>query len=382
VDERNLSILSAFKEAFGSEPSVWVRAPGRVDLMGSHTDYNLGYVLTLPISRDTVIAARPRTDGVVRLRSVAMGAEDSFPIDAIEPAKPGDWTSYVRGVAAVLKEEGYKLTGLDGVIDTTIPLRSGLSSSAALECAVAVLFRELGGWQMEPARMAQLCQRAENQYAGVNCGILDQFSSCAGQAGCALLLDCRDLSIRQVRLAPGMSIVICDTRAKRSLAGSEYDERRADCELGAKLMGVASLRDSSLEQLESYKGTLSDQVMRRCRFILEENARVLALAEALTAGNREAIKNLFAESFRGAAELYEITAPAMHAMIQAMNAAPGVIGARQAGAGFGGCMVALVEESCVVAFSKSVYAEYQKSTGTEPQIYAVDAVEGAGAIEF
>jgi galactokinase len=377
MNPRMETILTAFAQAFGGEPGIWVRAPGRVDLMGSHTDYNLGYVLTLPISRDTIIAARPRQDGTIRLRSLAMNAEDSFHIDSIDRKRPGDWANYIRGVAAVLREQGFPLTGLDGMIDTTIPLRSGLSSSAALECAAAVLFRALGGWSLDPVRMAQLCQRAENEFAGVSCGILDQYTSCAGQQGCALLLDCRDLSSRPVRIAPDISIVICDTCSRRELAGSEYGLRRADCELGAKLMGVSSLRHSSLQQLEACRGTLPEQVYRRCRFILDENARVLALSEALSAGRRDTVATLCSQSFRGAAELYEIVAPSMKAMIAAMVGAPGAIGARQAGAGFGGCMVAFVDANSVPAFSEAVYTQYRASTGIEPQVYAVQAAQGA-----
>ena len=222
MNQRTDRIIAAFAESFGGQPDVWVRAPGRVDLMGSHTDYNLGYVLTLPISRDTVIAARPRRDGVVRMRSLAMDAEVCFQIEFIEPEPAGQWGNYVRGVASVLQREGLPLTGLDAIIDTNVPLGSGLSSSAALECAVAVLFRSLGGWSLDPVHMALLCQRAENEFAGVSCGILDQYTSCACRAGCALLLDCRDLSSRAVPLPGDITPVICDTRAPRKLAASEY----------------------------------------------------------------------------------------------------------------------------------------------------------------
>jgi len=380
MSDRIHKISAAFTEAFGGKPEVWVRAPGRVDLMGSHTDYNLGYVLTLPISRDTVIAARPRPDGIISLRSLALDAEDCFRIDSIESAPTGSWASYIRGVASVLQKEGFALTALDGIIDTTIPLRSGLSSSAALECAFALLLRTLGNWSLDPVRMAQLCQRAENEFAGVSCGILDQYTSCLGQAGCALLLDCRDLSSRAINLASDIRVVICDTRSRRELAGSEYGRRRADCELGARVMGVPALRDSSLQQLEDHREAFPELAVRRCRFILEENSRVLALAEALPAGNREAITALCAGSFRGADELYEIVSSSMREMMDAMLSAPGAIGARQAGAGFGGCMVAFVDAGVVGSFSEAVCSQYRKATGIDAQVYAVDAAEGAGVM--
>jgi galactokinase len=370
-----------FAERYGGEPSVWCRAPGRVDLMGSHTDYNLGHVLTLPIGRDTWVAARPRPDRMVRLHSLNLEGETSFDLDRFESDPQARWSNYVRGVASVLQGEGFALAGFDGVVHSTVPMCSGLSSSAALECATATLFEALGGWKLDPVKKALLCQRAENQFVGVNCGILDQFTSCAGQAGCALLLDCRDLSSRPVRLAEGIWVVICDTRSKRELAGSAYGQRRAECEEGARRLGVSSLREVESGVFYAREGELPARVARRCRFVIEENIRVLRLAEALPAGDREAIHTLGAESFRGAVELYEIGAPAMLAMMEAMQAGPGVIGARQAGAGFGGCMVAFVEKSQVEAFGKAVRERYSGLTQIQPEVYAVEAAAGAGLVQ-
>ena len=212
---------AAFVGLYGTEPTVWVRAPGRVDLMGSHTDYNQGYVLTMPIDRDTWIAARPRIGRVVRVHSMNVGQGSGFSLDGISYDEKAPWANYVRGVADVLKTEGYGLTGFDGMVHSTVPLSSGLSSSAALECATAVLFRESGGWEIDPLRMALLCQRAENEFVGMNCGILDQYTSVMGQPGRALLLDCRHLTSKSVALPDDAQVVICDTRAKRELTGSE-----------------------------------------------------------------------------------------------------------------------------------------------------------------
>ncbi|MCL5097790.1 MAG: galactokinase, partial [Candidatus Omnitrophica bacterium] len=244
-------MTQAFSERFGGAPAVWARAPGRVDLMGSHTDYNLGRVLTMPIGRDVWIAARPRSDGTVRLYS--MDLEDTTDFDTAKPVRDAQqkWGNYVRGVASVLMAEGFALTGFDGVLNGTVPMGSGLGSSAALECVVAVVFEALGGWELDSIRKALLCQKAEHQFVGVNCGILDQYTSCVGKAGCALLLDCRDLSSRAIRLAPGIQVVICDTKSKRELAGSEYGTRRAQCEAGARRLGVQALREATLEQLET-----------------------------------------------------------------------------------------------------------------------------------
>jgi len=349
--------------------------------MGSHTDYNLGHVLTLPIGRDTWIAALPRADRRVRLYSLNLDDEVTFGLDHIEPGPTRHWSDYPRGVARVLGEEGLAVVGCDGVLHGTVPIGSGLSSSAALECVTATVFEALGGWHLDPVQKAKLCQRAENEFVGVNCGILDQFTSCLGQEGCALLLDCRDLTSRPVQIAPGIQVVICDTRARRELAGSEYGERRADCEQGAALLGVTALRDVTLEAFCRSESSLPGQVARRCRFIIEENERVLRLAEALAAGDRSSIASLCASSFDGASRLYEIGAPAMDAMMAAMRAAPGVIGARQAGAGFGGCMVAFVEARAVDGFALSVRDAYSQATGLVPEVDPVEAAAGAGLIE-
>jgi galactokinase len=301
-------------------------------------------------------------------------------LDDLAPHTSWPWGNYVRGVAAVLQAEGLALKGFDGVVHSTVPMGSGLSSSAALECAVATVFEALGGWTIEPVRKAQLCQRAENEFVGVQCGILDQYTSCVGQEGCALLLDCRDLASRPVRLPDDIRVVICDTRSKRELAGSEYGERRAQCEEGARRLGVEALREVSAEQFAAREDELPPEVARRCRFIVEENDRVQRLARALPAGDRSAIREACAASFRGATELYEIVAPAMELMMTAMTAAPGVIGARQAGAGFGGCMVAFVDADQTIPFTCAVEAAYREAGGVEPAVDPVGAGAGAGMI--
>jgi galactokinase len=372
-------ISRLFQEKFGGAPGLWARAPGRVDLMGSHTDYNLGFVLTLPISRDTWVAARAREDGIVRLFAANLDSGDCFDLRSIQHGMR--WSDYVRGVAWVLAGEGLPLRGFDAVIHSTVPIGSGLSSSAALECSIAVVFRALGGWDMDGERMALLCLRAENEYIGLNCGILDQFSSCLGRAGCALLLDCRDLSARAVHLADGIRVVICDTKSPRELAGGEYGARREQCEAGAARLGVAALRDVALSEVEARSAELPAEVLKRCRFIAGENARVLAMTEAVAGGDRAAIRQLCSESFAGARDLYEICSPSMIAMMEAMMQAPGVIGARQAGAGFGGCMVAFVEAAETDAFSAAVSESYCASTGVRPEIYPVEAAAGAGLMD-
>ena len=377
------TITKTFREQLGGEPTIWCRAPGRVDLMGSHTDYNLGYVLTLPIDRDTWIAARPREDRLVRLYSINLvGETNRFGLDSIARAPGAAWSNYVRGVAIALQAEGFALKGFDAVVHSTVPISSGLSSSAALECVTATVFESVSGFTLEPVNKARLCQRAENQFVGVNCGILDQYTSCCGRAGCALLLDCRDLSSQAVPMAEGIRVVICDTKFKRELAGSEYGQRRAQCEEGARLLGLSALREISLDRYEAREQELPAGVARRCRFIVEENERVLQIAKALTAGDEVAIRTLTAASFKGACKLYEIGAPAMLALMEAMLKAPGVIGARQAGAGFGGCMVAFVRSGMVEAFSQSVRPAYHAQTGLAPEVYAVQPAAGAEVLNL
>jgi len=383
--ERQAFVTEKFIEQFGHTPTLWSRAPGRVDLMGSHTDYNLGYVMTMTIDRDTWIAARPRADRKVAIYSLNTAGGGEFDLDHIERDLNIAWTNYVRGVAKCLLEAGHLLVGLDCLIHSTVPFSSGVSSSAALEMATAVAFQLAGGFQIDPVQMALLGQKAENQFVGVNSGILDQYSSALGQAGSALLLDCKHLTSRTAPIAAGLQVVICDTRAKRTLAGTEYGERRAQCEEGAHLLRhwypeVIVLRDVTLAQFEMHERDLPEVVAKRCRFIIEENQRVLDLAKALATGDAARLGQLFAASYAGARDLYEIGAPAMEAMLIAMRSGPGVVAARQAGAGFGGCMVALVQSHQVEVFVDHVQRAYASATGTEPKIYPVQAAAGAGAL--
>ncbi|MBN1667741.1 MAG: galactokinase [Anaerolineales bacterium] len=383
--QRYNKINQRFIERYQQSPGLWVQAPGRVDLLGSHTDYNEGFVLTQAIDRNTWIAARPRPDQRVRIASLNTLGESEFDLQDIQYDHQHPWTNYVRGVAQIFQQEGYPLQGFDGLIHSTIPFGSGLSSSAALEVATATLFQALGGWQMAAVELAKLCLRAEREFVGLNCGILDQYSSALGQANTVMLLDCRSITHQSCHLAAGLQVVICDTRAERSLTGSEYAERRAQCEQGVALLArqypaIRALRDASLAQLEAQREQLPPVVYKRCHFIIAENQRVLALAEALEQGQHERSGQLALESFAGARDLYEIVSPEMQAMMDAMQSAPGFFGGRGAGAGFGGCLVAFVESAQVAAFSAQVEAHYQAHTSIQPQVYPVQAAAGAGVL--
>lgn len=385
IQSRKEFLTRKFKKYFDQAPTVWVQAPGRVDLMGSHTDYNEGFVLTQAIDRHTWIAARPRSDKLVRLRSLNLSGYSEFHLDEIPVDTAVPWSNYVRGVAVMLQEKGATLCGFDGLIHSTIPFGSGLSSSAALEVATAVLFNTISALKYDPLLLALLCQRAENEFVGMNCGILDQYTSTMGQENSALLLDCRHLTSRSVAIAPGITIVIGDTRARRELVGSEYSQRRAQCETGARILAsfypqVQTLRDVSRTQFEAHRADLPDVVARRCQFVIEENARVMAMADALAQGDYQKIAALSSASFAGAHDLYEISCSEMDQMMAAMLGGPGIIGGRQAGAGFGGCMVAFVKAEQVTPFINHVWGKYYQLTGIKPDIFPVRAAPGAGII--
>jgi galactokinase len=358
-----------------------------VDLMGSHTDYNEGFVMTLPINREMWILARPRDDGRVRMFSLNMESEICFDAKNPESGKLKDWGVYVQGVVVELHKAGYPLTGCDAVVHGTVPLSSGLSSSAALEAAVASLFEQLGAFTLDPVDKAKLTQKAENNWVGVNCGILDQYSSILGERHKTLVLDCRSLTHRYADVPQDLQIVICNTNAPRNLSGSEYGDRRAQCEQGTAYFAdrdpsVKALRDVTLERFEEHEAELPELVARRSRFIIEENARVGQLAEALERDNRNDIESAMAASFAGCRDLFEISIPAMEAMFDAMHTGPGVVGCRQTGAGFGGCMVAIVEKAYVKEFCDHTAEAYQPSTGLSPEIYPIRTADGAGVLDF
>lgn len=383
--ERLTRIREEFRSLYGANPEVGVRAPGRVDLMGSHTDYNEGFVMTLPIDRETWILARPRDDGQVRMVSLNMDSQIGFGATHPQDGKLRDWGVYVQGVAVELSNAGFALKGCDAVVHGTVPLSSGLSSSAALEAAVATLFEQLGSFRLDPVDKAKLTQKAENNWVGVNCGILDQYSSILGERHNTLVLDCHSLTHSYAAVPRDLRIVICNTKAPRNLSGSEYGDRRAQCEQGAAYFArldatVRSLRDVPLDLFEQHKGNLPDVVARRSRFIIEENKRVKTLAKALENNDREEIDALMTDSFIGCRDLFEISVPAMGAMFDAMHSAPGVVGCRQTGAGFGGCMVAVVERSQVDDFCGHTSETYHAATGLFPEIYPIRTAHGAGIL--
>jgi galactokinase len=386
-EQRKKIVADEFVKRYGASPDYWTRAPGRVDLMGSHTDYNMGFVMTMTIDRDTWIAARIREDKQIRVSSLNFDGSAEFLLEMIAKDDNTPWSNYVRGMAKVFLDAGYRLQGFDGLIHSTVPLSSGLSSSAALEMALAQMFQQVGDFQIDPIDMALLGQRAENHFVGVNSGVLDQYSSAMGREGEAILLDCRALTSKPVNQSSNLQVVICNTNAPRNLVGSEYDDRRRQCEAGVDILSehferISALRDVSKNQFELVRAEMPEVVQKRCQFIIEENLRVIGLEEPLQVGDREQLNTLFRESYHGARDLYEIVVPAMTHMMEAMLGAPGVIAARQAGAGFGGCMIALIEPEKLNAFTQTVQVDYFSRSGIEAKIFPVKASKGASVIDW
>jgi len=370
----------AFRRSYLRGPSHIVAAPGRVNLIGEHTDYNEGFVLPAAIDRHVVVAAAPRTDGTVHVHAIDLGESSSFDLQAINRDAAHSWCNYQRGVAWALQGAGHMLTGMDMVVTSDVPIGSGLSSSAAIELATAHAFELVSRLEIDGVQRALLCQQAENDFVGMRCGIMDQYVISLGQEGHALLIDCRSLEYRAIPLAQGPALVICDAKKRRGLVDSEYNRRRQECERGAAALGVRALRDVTPEALAARQGDLEPVTLQRCRHIVTENQRVLDAVAALEAGDLGAFGGLMNASHVSLRDDYEVTGPELDAMAEAAWAVEGVIGARMTGAGFGGCTVNLVEREALERFLTAVPAAYRAATGRDPEIYVCRAVQGVHRI--
>src|SRR4051794_17013507 len=379
------ALVASEPAAAGRTPEVRVvRAPGRVNLIGEHTDYNLGYVLPAAIDLEIRIAYVPTDDGRVRLTRLDSGETDEFGLGDDRP-RNGEWLDYVAGTAWALREAGLSARGLRGVVDSTLPPNAGLSSSAAIELASAwaMLDEDAGG--VEPLHLARVCQRAENGYVGVQSGLMDQFAEACGVADSAMLLDCRSLEWRSVSLPPGVRLVVCHTGSSRHLDGSAYNERRTQCQAAVDALAeddptITSLRDVTSDVLERDADRLDPVVRDRAEHVVAENERVVATVRALEADDRPAIGALFAASHASLRDRYEVSSPELDAMVEIAAAVGGVIGARMTGAGFGGCTVNLVRPDAVAALRTAVMDRYPRMTGLTPMVFPVNATDGAGRI--
>lgn len=367
-----------FAARFDGDPASLVRAPGRVNLIGEHTDYNGGFVLPLAIDPAIWIALRPRQDRTVRAWAVDFQDLLEFDIGNLSPARghAHTWGEYVKGVAWALSEAGHRLNGWDGAILGEVPIGAGLSSSAAIQIAVARAFADASGLRWDPIEMARLAQRAENEWVGLQCGIMDQLVSAAGRRAHAILIDCRSLELTPIAIPDGVRVVVLDTTTRRDLATSAYNERRHQCDLAAHAYGVASLRDVTLAQITTTPAGITDAAFRRARHVVTENARVLQMVSALPEADFDRVAALMDESHRSLRDDFEVSSPTLDAMVAAAQRA-GSLGARMTGGGFGGCAVALVKASRADAFVKAALDDYGRSTGLTGRAYIWTACEGA-----
>ena len=372
-------IIAHFTDRFVEPPRWIVRAPGRVNLIGEHTDYNDGFVLPLAIDRAVWIGLRPREDRRIVVHSIDYDETAEFRLDSLNNEKAG-WIEYLKGTSWSLQEAGYRLTGWEGVMAGDVPRGAGLSSSAALEMATARAFVAVGDLPWEPATMAKLGQRAENQWVGVNCGIMDQLISAAGVANHALLIDCRSLATQAVSFPPGTAVVVLDTSTRRGLIDSAYNERRAQCEATAKFFQVPALRDVAIEQLQQSADNLDPVTQRRARHVVTENDRTLQAAEAMRRGDAVEIGRLMIQSHESLRDDFEVSSEALNAMVDSALMHPACYGARMTGAGFGGCAVALIRAEAADDFASRTSAAYQQKTGNTPAVYICHTTNGAEVI--
>jgi len=378
------SIAEQFRAKFGANPRVY-RAPGRVNLIGEHTDYNEGYVMPVALGFYCWVAISPRDDQKLVISSDGFSDTAEVELDSPEIHPRKTWSDYPVGVALELKRAGVPLRGANLLIHGEVPMGAGLSSSAAIEVATALALAEQSGHSPDRVQLALLCQKAENEFVGARCGIMDQFISLHGRKNHALLLDCRALDFELVPIPECVRLVICNTMVKHEHASSGYNQRRAECEetvqrLGKVLPGIRSLRDVTLDQLELHRGTLSEVLYKRALHVIAENVRVLGATEALRAQDLERFGIRMAESHSSLRDLYEVSCVELDLMVDQASRQEGVYGARMTGGGFGGSTINLVESRFADAFAENMARGYEKKTGIVPQIYICAPAEGAGAV--
>ena len=379
------SLIIAFQQKFGAQPRVF-RAPGRVNLLGEHTDYNGGYVLPMAIDRGTCVAIAARPDRVLNVWSMNLQDSRELDLDQLGSGRHGEWLDYVEGIAAAISDLGIALSGANIALYSDVPIGGGLSSSAALEISLAKALVAISGRSLDGLSLAMAGQKAEHRHVGIDCGIMDQYTSVFALKGCAILLDCRSLEAKNVPLnLQEYQIVVCDSQVRHALAASQYNHRRQECNAGVERLKSAfpeikSLRDLSLCELEAGQSILTPVVMRRCRHVISENARTIKAADALASGNLEEMGRLMLDSHDSLKKDYEVSCRELDVLVDIAKAQPGVLGSRMTGGGFGGCTVNLVARRCVPDFRKVVSREYHGSIGIRPDILIADPGPGAEEI--
>ena len=379
------ALREAFAERYGRAPRLF-RAPGRVNLIGEHTDYNEGFVLPMAIDRETIVAAAPREDRRVRAFSLNLNEGVEFDLDNPGPRARGLWLDYLEGVAQALQQAGRSLRGADLMISSDVPTGAGLSSSAALEVSVGLALACVSGWDIDRVTLALAGQRAEHEYVGTKCGIMDQFVAALGQAGHALLIDCRSLTAKPVPLdTTRVAVVICDSGVEHELSGSEYNVRRAECERGVELLRevmpqIKALRDVTVADFERYAQVLPEPVRRRCRHVVTENERTLSAVEALRGGRLEELGLLMNGSHRSLRDDYEVSCAELDLLVEIAGSFKDCLGARMTGGGFGGSTVNLVRRDALIEFQELISREYPRATNISPRIYVSEPGDGAGEV--
>jgi galactokinase len=368
-----------------ANPTRTFRAPGRVNLIGEHTDYNDGFVMPAALDFSTFITLQPRNDSRLRFYSDSFGESVEVDLHSTLPARRGHWSDYPVGVAVTLKRAGYDLRGADLTIKGNVPLGAGLSSSASIEVATACALSANSNLTIERTELARLCQKAENDFVGARVGIMDQFVSLFGQARTALLLDCRSLEFSLLPLSDEVRLVMCNTMVKHELASSGYNERRAQCEEGVRFLAtvlpnVTALRDVGPDALHNFAKEIPEVVYRRCRHIVTENARVLAAAEALRQNDLVQFGELMDHSHSSLRDDFEVSCRELDLMVDLSRKVDGVFGSRMTGGGFGGCTVNLVAADAVEGFTDVIAREYEEATRLKPEIYVCNAADGAAEV--
>jgi len=377
---RATRLRELFRDLYGGDCRLF-RAPGRINLIGEHTDYNDGFVMPAAVDLDCWVAVAPVRNRAIDVYSSIFRESRAFHLD--QPKALGDWSDYVQGVALMLEQAGYRIPGAKLLIASDVPMGSGLSSSAAVEVSVALALLDLQPVPCGPLQIAQLCRRAENEFVGARCGIMDQFICCHGKAGHLALLDCRSLEHTSLPVPEDVRLVICNTMVKHAIASGEYNVRRSQCETGVQSLSgalptVTALRDVSREDLERLRALLSPVVYKRCLHVISENQRVQTAAAALKERNLQRLGLAMAESHRSLRDDYEVSSPELDLMVDLANRVTGVYGARMTGGGFGGCTVNLVAAEAVPAFTTKVASAYQARMGIVPEIRVCTASERAG----
>jgi galactokinase len=372
-----------FEDSFGSKPRIFC-APGRVNLLGEHTDYNDGFVMPCAIGFSTRVAISSRPDRKLVIQSEEFSEKFEFDLDNLPSRGKGVWSDYVVGIAVMLQQMGQHTPGASLLVRGEVPIGAGLSSSAAIEVASALALMSLNGAKLSLPEVAKLCQKTENVFIGARVGIMDQFISCLGKAGHALLLDCRSLEFKLIPITEGVRLVICNTMVKHEHASGAYNRRREECDEGVKLLSrwypeIRALRDVSVEQLERHVAEMPATIFKRCKHVVTENRRVQEGAQYLIDGEVSHFGDLMRKSHSSLRDLFEVSCRELDVMAEIAESLEGYCGGRMTGGGFGGCTVNLVKTSAAEKFATQIAERYQSAIGIKPDIYVCSAANGASA---